>query len=455
MRKGLFFTLAMLLVCGFQVRANVAQTKHNLSVSGPGAVKTTETTAICVFCHTPHSAAPLAPLWNKDVGPMAYSTYSSSTLISSPGQPDGASKLCLSCHDGTIAVGNIRNPDVTFTVANTSGGLLTGSSALGSDLSNDHPVSFVPQSSSELVTPGAGDPVQYDTASGKLQCTSCHDPHDDLNGSFLVKSNIGSAVCKTCHQKNLYDTCDHDTSMATWNGSGADPWPVSTYTNVADNSCGNCHEPHNAGTGERLLTQSGGDNTCKVCHNGNVSGTDIYSELTRLSGHFTESYNGIHDPTEDVITMPKHVECVDCHNPHAVNGNAGTPPLVDGDLRGVSGADLSGNPVAQAVYQYQVCIKCHGSNANFNIVPSTNRLIDTSNIRVAINPSNPSYHSIAAQGQVTSVPSLLPAYTISSIIYCTDCHNSDTSVNAGGSGPNGPHGSSRPFILERRYETTD
>jgi predicted CXXCH cytochrome family protein len=455
MRKCVFSVAVMLLACGSSVVGNVAQTKHNLSASGPGSVKTTETTAICVFCHTPHSAAPLAPLWNKNVGPMVYTTYSSSTLVSAPGQPDGASKLCLSCHDGTIAIGSIRNPDMTFTMENTSGGLLTGSSDLGSDLSNDHPVSFVPQSSPELVNPAPGDPVAYDAASGKLQCTSCHDPHNDLYSGFLVKSNIGSAVCKTCHHKSLYDTSAHDTSLATWNGGGTDPWPVTTYTNVADNSCGNCHVPHNSGTNERLLTQSGEDNVCKVCHNGNVGNNDIYSDLSKLSGHFTESYNGIHDPTEDVVTMAKHVECVDCHNPHAVNNDAGVPPLVDGDLRNVSGADLSGNPLAQATNQYEVCIKCHGSNANFNIIPFANRAIDTSNIRVAINPSNQSYHPIAAQGQASSVPSLLPEYTTSSIIYCTDCHNSDMSINAGGSGPNGPHGSSYEFILERRYEMAD
>ncbi len=454
MRKYLFSVAIMLIMGSLQVQANVAQTRHNLSASGPGTVKTTETTAICIFCHTPHSAAPLAPLWNKDVGPLVYTTYSSSTLVSAPGQPDGASKLCLSCHDGTIAVGNIRNPDVTFTMANTSGGRLTGNSNLGSDLSNDHPVSFVPVTGEERVNPPVNDAVHYDV-SGKLQCTSCHDPHNDPNGNFLVKSNIGSAVCKTCHQKNLYDTCVHNTSTAIWNGSGTNPWPAGTYANVADNSCGNCHVSHNAGTKQRLLTQSGEDNACKVCHNGNVAGKDIYSDLTKLSGHFTEFYNGIHDPAEDVITMPKHVECVDCHNPHTVNGDPGTPPLVNGDLRGVSGADLSGNSLAQATNQYEVCIKCHGSNTNFNIVPSTNRVIDTGNIRVAINPSNQSYHPIAAQGQSTSVPSLRPAYTTSSIIYCTDCHNSNTSANAGGSGPNGPHGSAYAFILERQYETTD
>ena len=37
-------------------------------------------------------------------------------------------------------------------------------------------------------------------------------------------------------------------------------------------------------------------------------------------------------------------------------------------------------------------------------------------------------------------------------ILCTDCHNSDDNREFGGNGPNGPHGSIFPHILERRYE---
>ena len=43
----------------------------------------------------------------------------------------------------------------------------------------------------------------------------------------------------------------------------------------------------------------------------------------------------------------------------------------------------------------------------------------------------------------------------SSRIYCSSCHNSDSSRGAGGSGPNGPHGSSYEYILERQYVTAD
>ena len=37
-------------------------------------------------------------------------------------------------------------------------------------------------------------------------------------------------------------------------------------------------------------------------------------------------------------------------------------------------------------------------------------------------------------------------------IFCTDCHNSDDNREFGGTGPNGPHGSTYPHILERNYQ---
>jgi hypothetical protein len=61
----------------------------------------------------------------------------------------------------------------------------------------------------------------------------------------------------------------------------------------------------------------------------------------------------------------------------------------------------------------------------------------------------------------TTVSSLLPymlniggtsntsrPLTSSSIIYCTDCHNSDQARSSGGTGPNGPHGSAFRHLLQ-------
>lgn len=436
------------------IAGTVATSKHNLSVSGPGEIKSQDTGRVCVFCHTPHTSESRTPLWNKNMDNQVYSIYSSSTMKSMSGQPDGTSKLCLSCHDGTVAVGRVKNPNVTFNMGGTPGGLLSGGSNLGRNLSDDHPVSFVPIQDDSLLVPNGADGVMYDD-NGKLQCTTCHDPHDSTFEKFLVKSNLNGGLCTTCHNLTGYFSSAHHTSPAGWNNVGIDPWPATEFQSVSENSCANCHRSHGSGTAERLLTQNNDDKVCRVCHSGNVARYDVFQDINKASAHLTSAYTGIHDPTEDVYTMPQHVECVDCHNPHSVREGEDVPPVVSGLLHGVVGVDINGLKVDEAVYEYQVCIKCHGDNPNFNRISFINRQVNSDNLRLAINPGNPSYHPIAAAGRASSVPSLRPEYTESSRIYCTDCHNSDSSVNAGGSGPNGPHGSIHHHILERRYDTTD
>ena len=81
---GLLFVglLASAIVALAQTSGNVAATKHNLSVSGPGPVQSTDQSQVCVFCHTPHGAtnAPGAPLWNRELSNQTYTTYTSSSL---------------------------------------------------------------------------------------------------------------------------------------------------------------------------------------------------------------------------------------------------------------------------------------------------------------------------------------------------------------------------------------
>ncbi|MFW6163065.1 MAG: cytochrome c3 family protein, partial [Planctomycetota bacterium] len=86
---------------------------------------------------------------------------------------------------------------------------------LGTDLSGSHPVSFVYDDALAIENNAAGDmplrlPSTLDDidvkldAQGRIQCTTCHDPHDDSNyvpnrvPHFYVKPSW-SAVCLTCH----------------------------------------------------------------------------------------------------------------------------------------------------------------------------------------------------------------------------------------------------------------
>jgi predicted CXXCH cytochrome family protein len=232
----------------------ISTTAHNLSTSGTGTITAAagQTSEICVFCHTPHGATSERPLWNHQLSSATYSVPSSTdpawaTLLTTVGQPDKASRLCLSCHDGTVAIGalvNMPGPGSigSVTMTDSGSGSLTVTGELdpsaygfvGTDLSGTHPVSIAVNddliadknacntgNSFMLQYPPVGDPVKLwptdntyngnpgravTTAAGfsyneGVQCTSCHDPHDDTNGDFLVKGTPGSynALCETCH----------------------------------------------------------------------------------------------------------------------------------------------------------------------------------------------------------------------------------------------------------------
>ncbi|MDH5570903.1 MAG: hypothetical protein OEY89_03995, partial [Gammaproteobacteria bacterium] len=116
MRLPAIFLAMMIVLVSLNVQAGIVNTRHNLSTSGIGTIKATDEQEVCVFCHTPHNSDPVAPLWNRNSSGSTYLPYSSSTVVGSPGQPTGASMLCLSCHDGTIALGEIlsRNTDITL-----------------------------------------------------------------------------------------------------------------------------------------------------------------------------------------------------------------------------------------------------------------------------------------------------------------------------------------------------
>ncbi len=431
----------------------IIDTKHNLSVSGPGTIKAVSESEICIFCHTPHNSSPRSPLWNKPDPGVTYTLYTSSTTQGNPGQPDRSSILCLSCHDGTIALGNVlsRTNDIVFVSGITT--MPPGATNLSTDLSDDHPVSFLYNSAlssqdGELVDPSTlTGPVKLENS--YLECTACHDPHANVNGDFLVVTNQNSSLCMYCHQKNFWDNSSHKNSSATWNGSGTDPWFHTDYTTVSANACENCHNPHTASGHFRLMNFTPEENNCLVCHNSNVANEDIQSELNKPYRHEVTTYNGIHDPEEANVVQTRHVECADCHNPHAVNNVTANPPAVNGFIKGVKGVDTDGNPVSEIQFQYELCYRCHADSPDKPGSPTT-RQIEQSNVRLEFDLSNPSFHPVEGQGVNPNVPSLISPLSESSVIYCTDCHASN-----GNGSPDGPHGSIYPHILKYNYETAD
>ncbi len=440
--------------------AAVSTTKHNLSVSGPGPIRATSEQEICIFCHTPHRSSAAAPLWNRRQPGSTYQPYTSSTAKGGAGQPNGASLLCLSCHDGTIALGEVLSRDTPIAMSGGVTTLPTGSPGrLGTDLRDDHPISFSYATARnnnpnpvELTDPALLTGAVKLDKSGQMQCTSCHDPHNDPNGKFLVLSNRGGTLCATCHNKSGWTQSAHRSSTRGWNGSGTDPWPYTTWSTVADNACQNCHRPHAAGGAERLLNYAVEEANCSACHNGNVAAKNIMNEFNKASIHPIATDTGVHQPLETAVvpSATRHVECVDCHNPHAARSGAG----VAGVLAGVRGVDTNNVTVNTASFEYQICYRCHGDSTG-KPAPRTTRMINESNVRIEFDPGNPAFHPIETRGRNNNVPSLIAPWTTASTVKCTDCHNNNNGPGAGGTGPNGPHGSSFVPLLERQYLTQD
>ena len=454
MRQFPYIVLLSLLVVPLGARAqSIVNTVHNLSASGPGDVRAVSESEICIFCHTPHNSLPSSPLWNKDDPGYTYTLYHSSTAEAVPGQPDGASILCLSCHDGTTALGNVlsRTADISF-----SGGVSSmppGASNFSTDLADDHPISFdyttgLVAADGQLKDPTAIIPP-VSLHNGRMQCTSCHDPHRNLSNDFLVLTKQFSELCFSCHDRDYWSFSTHSTSTATWNGNGSDPWPHSDYLNVAENACESCHRPHNAGNPRRLLNELAEENNCLPCHNGNVASTNIVSQLAKPYLHNVYAYNLDHDAAEDPLVLSMHVECEDCHNPHAVSPTPALAPAANGFLTGVAGVDQGGNPVDPLQYEYELCYRCH-ADSPAKPTSLTTRQIEQNNVRLEFDPANPSHHAVNSAGANPDVPSLIPPLTESSMIYCSDCHSSNGSAS-----PAGPHGSIYPAQLKYQYLTAD
>jgi len=475
------FALAALLAPALALAQarGVVGSKHDLSASGPGPIRATQEKQVCIFCHVPHGGGRLGQ--NRPETGAAYQPYRSTSMASRvPPSPTGATRICLSCHDGTIALGETRTRHIQMNAAAPGGRMPPGPSNVGTDLRLMHPVSFSPRMTAKVHSPPRGDAVKLDK-DGAVQCTSCHDPHreyaDATQGKFLVKSNRNSAICTACHDASSYAGAQssHARSTATPRTQIYAERSLEPLTTVANASCGACHQSHGADPRGRLLKSNASgrdDQTCLDCHDGQVARLDVAAQLSKPWAHaMPAGAPSDHDPAEgpqSVRRLPesspsarRHVTCADCHNAHASSSTPAQAPLAGGSLAGVWGIDRNGQRVDQVQYQYEVCFKCHGDSANQPQArgptpPDTlRRAVTDTNLRQAFAASAVSFHPVVGPGRNPDVPSLTKPLTISSVVYCTDCHASDEASSSSPNVPRGPHGSSFPHLLERGYSTRD
>ena len=190
MKRILIVLLAMVFMVGFAgmaIAADIAGSKHDFSSSGTGeGASENDTGEICNTCHAPHdpSNAGDGPLWDHAVTAASFTGYAdvNDTIdaLDINSTMGGVSKLCLSCHDGSVAIDSFGGV--------TGGTSITGVGLLSTDLSNDHPVSFTYDSTlagldTELTDPLAAAEVGTDNlplfeGSQQMECATCHNAHD-------------------------------------------------------------------------------------------------------------------------------------------------------------------------------------------------------------------------------------------------------------------------------------
>jgi len=241
-------------------KSNILHSAHDLTYGSWSSGAPTES-SVCFFCHIMHKtgASPLSTvvgpyLWNHTLSTYGpYNTYSSDSfnaLLSAAGESISdlgsatvssfnVSNLCLSCHDGTIALASfyvsasvtgLPGSGATFTpttgsLAGTPVANLAGTGVQIEDLSKSHPVNFpytanlATKYGPGLVSPNslasvdsAGEIPLYAlnaattgaTPGGYLECPTCHDPHNGTSNpsGFPFSRNFGSftgSFCSACH----------------------------------------------------------------------------------------------------------------------------------------------------------------------------------------------------------------------------------------------------------------
>ncbi len=448
----------------------------------------------CAYCHAAHSGLNTG-LWNQKLTTQIYTTYASKTEKNLSSQPrlGSSSNQCLSCHDGTVAVGTT----VAYGQVTTHGSMYA-SDSFGSNLQTSHPFSLaLPlKDNVDIAASLAAKGRTTDSSgavklsNGNVECISCHDPHvqgrDAVSLNFLVLNSSGGRLCLACHDPTR-QMSGRVNPLADWAANAhalstakiAPQANVGSYATVAMAGCIGCHAPHNA-NGARLL-RGQNEQACIACHNGaNVSPMPTYADVfaeyaSPKVGHPFPASTNPHDAAEGVLlNNNRHATCVDCHSGHGseVVGVFPPPPLIrvsQKDVAGISAID-GVTVLTPAVNQYENCLRCHGTSFGKQVLPiygyfpvravsAGDALNLIPQFATGFSSSHPVMH---ARSSSLPQPSLLanmlnlngttPGRAMGTQILCTDCHNSDDNREFGGTGSNGPHGSRWTHILERRYE---
>lgn len=317
--------------------------------------------------------------------------------------------------------------------------------------------------------------VMRNPALPRGSCAHCH--VEGKGASRLPKGlwrENDNEICLACHRTEdllgiypgwqVYERSVHSTDgRAVWPG----PFPPPRREAGAAGKCLNCHNPHGKsdrlGAIPSLLSAREGD-LCVACHDGDPSGLDVARDVRKPYAHSPTRNGDRHsvreggDPARySYVGGNRHAVCGDCHNSHAVAGDA-VPPLPPtasgrlarvGRVRIVNGAAgivplydyRPANDTSVPTLEYEICFKCHSS--------WTRQPPGELDLAILFNVNNASYHPVEGPGKNPGIdPSAFAdGKSASSTLFCSDCHGSDDSSLRG------PHGSRFPNLLRRAYDS--
>jgi hypothetical protein len=162
---------------------------------------------------------------------------------------------------------------------------------------------------------------------------------------------------------------------------------------------------------------------------------DVENELRKPYHHPVREGTG-HSPTERLdgarLREVTHAECVDCHDPHH-------RVMSERQIGyGVSGLSVSGQYREKSLFEYEICLKCHGGFAPADL--------SIRSLRTEFDLDVRSQHPVTRDPSGKDLPSLR-SEAANRRMRCSDCHGNDDP-----NGPRGPHGSMNRFLLSGNYE---
>ncbi|MCL6471565.1 MAG: cytochrome c3 family protein [Firmicutes bacterium] len=313
-------------------------------------------------------------------------------------------------------------------------------------------------SSTHNYTTGVTSSYPKDSSTYTGNCVKCH--NDSMTKDFQT-----STLKFTTHDSTYRYILTNNGTASGGTGSPTASAVESTYNSLEENFCYVCHSGG---------TESGDDIYGK---NMSANAKNVYEQFTTssiVSKHPIASAAGKHFADEASSTTynwnmgtNRHVECTDCHNPHAAQAGVHSvrSSTIGAALIGVWGVSVnySGvsnftNPSTSTAYsrvvltstseEWQLCFKCHSNYAYGTTVPSLPSGGTQTNIPKEFNPGNASLHGVTGASKILStVPnsSFNNGWTTSSRMTCTDCHTASSMITRG------PHGSTNKWLLKAKY----